>query len=123
MRALDQTSSAPIILSKRSQVKEELPAPTKNVAPTFEKSSGRSSTMGNILTRVNQHELRVEGIMIDYDNILVQANKAKPSLAQNVNGKLKSALSTIVELQEELQKVNESGGCTSPQYYQSSLRL
>ena len=79
--------------------------------------------MGNILTRINQHELRVEGVMIDLDNVLLETGKEKARQTQLINTKLNSALSTVLELQDDLNKVNETGGCTPAQHYQSFLRL
>jgi hypothetical protein len=81
MRALDQSQPV-VILAKRS---DQLMSQKKMADPALIKTSGRSSTMGNILTRINQHELRVEGIMIDCDNVLVQAPKSKTGAAQSLN--------------------------------------
>ena len=88
MRALDQSKPVVITANRPNQVDTN----KQNAVQAPTKTTGRSSTMGNILTRINQHELRVEGIMIDYDNMMVQASKTKPATAQSINLKLRSAL-------------------------------
>ena len=74
MRALEQASSDLVIVNKRPQ--EPIEKQQTQSLPAS-RNSGRHSTMGNILTRINQHELRVEGVMIDLDNNHLESGQEK----------------------------------------------